>query len=107
LVSGGSDGRISLWDIRSSKSCLLNFDYENSSKTKQSNIKSSFSGSKAIAHHSSILGLTYTHDGHHILSLGRDSILQLWNASSGVNTLVNYGKVPSNQASVESILYFI
>ncbi len=103
LVSGGSDGRIAVWDIRSSKSCLLNFDFEktlnNSSKKPN---KSTFSGTKAIAHHGSILGLTHTQDGQHLISFGKDNQLRLWNTTLGINTLTNYGKVPSSLASAES-----
>ena len=104
LASGGSDGRICIWDIRSSKSCLFNFDYEKTlnTNTKKTLKTTSFSGSKAIAHHGPILGLTYTHDGHHLVSLGRDNHLMLWNSFSGTNTLTNYGKVPCDQAPVES-----
>ena len=101
---------MALWDIRSSKSCVLYFDYEKSSNIKKSlKTSSSYAGlstsnSKAIAHGGAIIGLTYTPDGNHVLSLGKDNHLRLWNASNGTNTLTNYGKIPLNSAVAEACL---
>lgn len=85
------DGRIGLWDMRSSKSCLMYLDSERSNS--KTNISSSLSRS-ATAHSGAIVSLTYTPDYNHILSLGKDNKLRLWDASNGRNTLVNYGRVP-------------
>lgn len=99
-----SDGRILLWDIRSSKSCLKCFDYEKTVNSKQKHTSVSAITSKAVAHCGPIIGLAYTSDGNHVVSLGKDNALRLWDASSGLNTLVNYGKVPLNSAVAESCM---
>lgn len=61
-----------------------------------------FAGSKIIeqtllwantAHNGRVNGLCYTHDGLHLLTIGTDDRMRLWNSSTGENTLVNYGKV--------------
>lgn len=98
-----SDGRIALWDIRSAKSCIFLLDYERTVTSKKS-IRSVQLSSKSIAHNGPIVGLTYTPEGQHIISLGKDNRLQLWNASDGLNTITNYGKVPLNLAVAEASL---
>jgi WD40 repeat protein len=104
----GSDGRIGLWDIRSSKSCLMYLDYEKSKPTKQVSSKSSYNpgsiSSKCVAHTDSIVSLKFTRDGHHIISLGKDNALRLWDSYSGLNTLVNYGKIQLSSAVAETCL---
>lgn len=39
-----------------------------------------------------------------MLSLGKDNALRLWESSSGLNTLVNYGKIPLHDAVAEACL---
>ena len=57
-----------------------------------------------MAHTGPVIGLSYTNDGRHLISLGKDNALRLWNSSTGVNTLMNYGKVPHNTAVAETCL---
>ncbi|XP_010153097.1 PREDICTED: DNA excision repair protein ERCC-8-like, partial [Eurypyga helias] len=45
------------------------------------------------AHNGRVNGLCYTNDGLHLLTIGTDDRMRLWNSSTGENTLVNYGKV--------------
>ena len=126
LCLNRSDGKIALWDIRSAKACLFYLDYEKTSNKTNTNIKNSYASSKSIAHGGPIgnlvflalifllnlfnfyfyfkVSLTYTPDGHNIISLGKDNRLQLWNSLNGVNTLTNYGKIPLNSAVAESSL---
>ena len=81
-------------------------DYERtvSSNSKTSKQTTDRSLGKSIAHNGPIVGLTYTPDGHQIISLAKDNRLQLWNASNGLNTITNYGKVPLNSAVAEASL---
>ena len=100
-----SDGRIALWDIRSSKSCLMHLDYEKT-KFKQKGTASAMnsSTSNSMAHSAAVIGLNFTLDGNHIISLGKDNTLRLWESFTGLNTLVNYGHVPLGSAVAESCL---
>ena len=45
------------------------------------------------AHSGQINSLCFLHDGLHLLSFGTDNNLRLWDATTGRNTLVNYGKI--------------
>lgn len=46
------------------------------------------------AHSAAVVSLTYTPDSNHLVSLGRDNQVRLWNAFDGRNSLVNYGRMP-------------
>ena len=104
LCSAGSDGRIGLWDIRSSKSCLMYLDYERTLNSKNKYSKSYSITTKCVAHVDSIISLTYTKDGRNIISLGKDGSLRLWDATTGINTLVNYGRIPVNTVAAETCI---
>lgn len=51
------------------------------------------SSSAFSAHHGHVTGVQYTTDGLFVVSCGSDNKLRMWDASSGKNTMVNYGKV--------------
>jgi DNA excision repair protein ERCC-8 len=95
-----------IWDIRSSRSSLYYLDYERT-KLKQKNKSNACSfatNSKAVAHTGSIIGLSYTSDGHHLMTLGKDNAFRLWDSHSGLNTQVNYGRVSLGSANAETCL---
>ncbi|XP_010177425.1 PREDICTED: DNA excision repair protein ERCC-8-like, partial [Mesitornis unicolor] len=45
------------------------------------------------AHSGRVNGLCYTNDGLHLLTVGTDERMRLWDSCTGENTLVNYGRV--------------
>jgi DNA excision repair protein ERCC-8 len=102
LCSAGSDGRIGLWDIRSSKSCLMYLDYERNINSMEKYSKTYSITTKCVAHTGPIISLAFTKDGRNIISLGKDNSLRLWDSSNGINTLVNYGRIPLNSVAAES-----
>lgn len=57
---------------------------------------------KSVAHTGPIIGLTYTNDGNHLISLGKDNVIRLWNSFNGLNTLVNYGKINVSSSVAET-----
>lgn len=59
-----------------------------------SSISASNLNKSPTAHSSSVISLTYTPDSNHIISLGKDNQLRLWDSYTGRNTLVNYGRIP-------------
>ncbi|KAJ7335935.1 hypothetical protein JRQ81_013876 [Phrynocephalus forsythii] len=87
LATASADSRVKLWDVRRASACLLTLDQHNGEKSKVS--------SEAVntAHNGRVNGLCFTTDGLHLLTIGTDDRMRLWNSFSGENTLVNYGKV--------------
>ncbi|XP_015704253.1 DNA excision repair protein ERCC-8 isoform X3 [Coturnix japonica] len=91
LATASADSKVKLWDVRRASGCLTTLDQHNGEKSKAS--------SEAVntAHNGRVNGLCYTSDGLHLLTVGTDDRMRLWNSSTGENTLVNYGKV-SNES---------
>nr|XP_057927389.1 DNA excision repair protein ERCC-8 [Doryrhamphus excisus] len=91
LASASADSRVKIWDVRRASGSLLTLDQHNGDKSK--------AASEAVntAHNGRVNGLCFTSDGLYLLTSGTDDRMRLWNSATGVNTLVNYGKV-SNQS---------
>ncbi|KAM4810208.1 DNA excision repair protein ERCC-8 [Rhinophrynus dorsalis] len=87
LATASTDSRVKLWDVRKASGCLITLDQHNGEKSKSS------SEAANTAHNGRVNGLCFTSDGLHLLTVGTDDRMRLWNSSSGENTLVNYGKV--------------
>ncbi|MEE6461271.1 hypothetical protein FKM82_001247 [Ascaphus truei] len=86
LATASTDSKVKLWDVRKATGCLLTLDQHNGEKSKAS------SEAANTAHNGRVNGLCFTSDGLHLLTVGTDDRMRLWNSSSGENTLVNYGK---------------
>ncbi|XP_035165149.1 DNA excision repair protein ERCC-8 isoform X1 [Oxyura jamaicensis] len=87
LATASADSKVKLWDVRRASGCLTTLDQHNGEKTKAS------SEAANTAHNGRVNGLCYMSDGLHLLTIGTDDRMRLWNSSTGENTLVNYGKV--------------
>uniref|UniRef100_A0A8C5QKW3 DNA excision repair protein ERCC-8 n=1 Tax=Leptobrachium leishanense TaxID=445787 RepID=A0A8C5QKW3_9ANUR len=87
LATASADSKVKLWDVRKATGCLMTLDRHNGEKSKSS------SETINTAHNGRVNGLCFTSDGLHLLTVGTDDRMRLWNSASGVNTLVNYGKV--------------
>lgn len=72
--------------------------YLDSERTSEKSSSSSSTWRSPTAHSGSIVSLAYTPDSNHIISLGKDNQLRLWDAVSGRNTLVNYGRIALSSA---------
>jgi DNA excision repair protein ERCC-8 len=81
-------------------------DYEKTKLKHKSNATSGKSQpmGSTVAHSGPIIGLCYTQDGNHLISLGKDNTLRLWDSHNGLNTQVNYGRVPLSSAVAETCL---
>jgi hypothetical protein len=88
-----SDGKLLLWDIRSSKSCLMSFDSLRCNLNSSKRISNEFNNLNNFAHEGSVLGITFTNNGNYLVSIGKDNHMRLWNVFNGLNTFVNFGKI--------------
>eukprot|EP00069_Balaena_mysticetus_P018472 bmy_11406T0 len=86
LCDLSADSKAKLWDVRRASGCLITLDQHNGKKSQAVE-------SANTAHNGKVNGLCFTSDGLHLLTVGTDNRMRLWNSSNGENTLVNYGKV--------------
>lgn len=109
LASGGSDGTVRLWDVRRGKACLASLDQHNTASREQGGWLTTTN----TAHDGVVNGLEFTSDGLHLVSIGHDEKMRVWDLESGLNTLVisdlktnvddqvSYGPVIRNQHRME------
>ncbi|XP_074648575.1 DNA excision repair protein ERCC-8-like [Tubulanus polymorphus] len=86
LATGGSDSKLMLWDVRSAAGSLMVFDQYNGDTTANPE-------SVNTAHNGLINGMRFLSNGLHLVSVGTDDHMRLWNVATGKNMLVNYGKL--------------
>jgi DNA excision repair protein ERCC-8 len=84
LASGGSDGTVRLWDVRRGKACLASLDQHNTASRE----KGGWLNRMNRAHDGVVNGLEFTADGLHLVSIGHDDKMRVWDLESGLNTLV-------------------
>ena len=109
LASGGSDGTVRLWDVRRGKACLASLDQHNTASRE----KGGWLTSTNRAHGGVVNGLEFTSDGLHLVTIGHDEKMLVWDLEGGLNTLVpslirdgyscqvSYGPVIRNQHRME------
>lgn len=104
LASGATDGTVRLWDIRRSASSLGVLDMEDS--TGIAGYDGFGTGARrrerGKAHVGAVNGLTWTEDGHNLVTSGLDERMRVWDMTTGANTLANFG--PSMKNSQNTML---
>ncbi|KAG8626410.1 hypothetical protein KVT40_005355 [Elsinoe batatas] len=101
LVSGGSDGAVRIWDIRRSASSLgvLNMDDSIGIVGMSSMGVDYRKRERGKAHSALVNGVLWNEAGDHVISNGHDDTIRVWDASTGANTLVNFGPSLKNAHS--------
>ncbi|CAF4784656.1 unnamed protein product, partial [Rotaria sp. Silwood2] len=92
LASGGADGRVLFTDIRSSHKYYMALDRDNI-LTDNQQVQSRTTSTSSIAHHRGVKSLEFLPDNSHLLTLGIDNHMYLWNVNNGQRLLVNYGPI--------------
>uniref|UniRef100_UPI00398F80E3 DNA excision repair protein ERCC-8 isoform X3 n=1 Tax=Pristiophorus japonicus TaxID=55135 RepID=UPI00398F80E3 len=84
LVTASADSKVRVWDVRKASGSLIVLDQHNGEIAKSS------SEAANTAHNGRVNGLCFTSDGLHLLTIGTDDRMRLWNSSTGHNTLELY-----------------
>jgi len=56
--------------------------------------------SSSVAHHRGIKSLEFLPDNSHLLTLGADDLMYIWNVNNGQRLLVNYGPIPTDNVRI-------
>ncbi|CAF1221397.1 unnamed protein product [Adineta steineri] len=102
LASGGVDGRVLFTDVRSSRAHYMSLDRDNI-LTNNEQIKSRQTTVSSVAHHRGVKSLEFLPDNTHLLTVGADDLMYLWNVNNGQRLLVNYGPITTNNVRILTI----
>lgn len=101
LASGGSDGTVRLWDVRRSAGCLGVLDLEDSvgiggedGRGKHARLRG-----HGKAHVGACNGVRWTDDGKHLVTIGHDERVRVWDIGVGANILAHFGPIIQNMHS--------
>ena len=72
-------------------------------QTDDPSAKSRPSATASIAHHRGVKSLEFLPDSSHLLTLGADDQMYLWNVNTGRRVIVNYGVIPTEQMRLISM----
>jgi WD40 repeat protein len=98
------DGRVLFTDIRSSRIYYMSLDRDNilndNQQIKSQTTTTTSSSSSSVAHHRGVKSLEFLPDNSHLLTLGADNLMYIWNINNGQRLLVNYGEVPTENIRI-------
>jgi DNA excision repair protein ERCC-8 len=105
LASAATDGVIRLWDVRKSANSLGVLDMDDSIGIVgyEGHGTGARRRERGKAHRGAVNGLTWTEDGRHLISVGHDECMRVWDMISGANTLANFGPALKNATTTTLI----
>lgn len=98
LASGGSEGTVKLWDIRRSAGSLGVLDMDDSVGIggEDGKGKNARSRNQGKAHIGACNGVVWTEDGRHLVTVGHDERVRVWDVGVGANALSHFGPIIKN-----------
>ena len=98
LASGGSEGKVRLWDIRRSAGSLGVLDMDDSVGIggEDGRGKNARARNHGKAHIGACNGVVWTEDGRHIVTAGHDERVRVWDVGVGANALSHFGPIIKN-----------
>ena len=106
LASASADNRVILFDVRKGgrNSAIATLDMDDAvgigigSGSGSTPVREPFS-LQARAHNGAVTGVRWTSNGSHLVTVGQDARIRVWDASTGANTLAHFGPRVRNNVS--------
>lgn len=107
LASASTDNRVILFDIRRGghNSAIATLDMDDAVGVIPSELAPESYRSRppfslhARAHNGAVTGVRWTSNGSHLVTVGQDARIRVWDASTGANTLAHFGPRVRNSVS--------
>ena len=98
LASGGSEGTVKLWDIRRSAGSLGVLDMDDSVGIggEDGRGRNARPRNHGKAHIGACNGVVWTEDGRHLVTVGHDERVRVWDVGVGANALSHFGPIIKN-----------
>jgi DNA excision repair protein ERCC-8 len=105
LASAATDGVIRLWDIRKSANSLGVLDMDDSIGIVGYDGRGTGARrrERGRSHRGAVNGIVWTDDGRHLVSVGHDECMRVWDMITGANTLANFGPALKNTTTTTLI----
>lgn len=88
-VTGGSDGRVCLWDVRYTRGHLAALDIDHTNQQKANH---------HLAHHGKVMSIEFSADGLELLTYGMDFTVRIWDIALAKNRRINFGRITCESA---------
>ena len=83
-VTGGSDGRVCVWDVRYTRGHLAALDIDHTNQQKANHHK---------AHNGEVLSMEFSGDGLELYTYGKDDAVRIWDIALAKNRRINFGRI--------------
>lgn len=92
-------------DIRSSRRFYMALDRDNvlTDNQEATSRAATTTTSSSVAHHRGVKSLEFLPDNSHLLTLGVDNLMYLWNVNTGQRLLANYGSMSTDNIRIVTL----